>query len=599
MSTKTTFKRIALVAVAALGFGLLSAVPSTAAAQSDTLALSATTSSFTTGSASVTGASTVITQTFLGQNTEAMTVTVALLSGPSGNSIVPTITANVQTGANGTPATSGLVGTMTDTVASGYGLASGQWTVALDGAAIPGTYVVKVTPAYSGRTDATVATAATWTVTVAAKATAAAADSTSVSEIVPGAVVTVGSTVAVSVAASGSAIATIKVTPNVASVAATGSATISVTVTGPGTLSVPSLTATTTPATSGLKTTSLSGAAAGPIYVYLFGDGTVGTSTVTSTLGTVVLTETAITYGPSKSAVATVVNPVINSGSGAAAVAGAVTAIVKDAGGNVVNGAVVYAVSGTTTVFANPASATTDSTGKASFSLTGLAAGTSTITIQDVAAGSTATWTSAPVSVRAGSNVASSVSMTLDKATYAPGELATVTVMIKDAAGHTVVDGTYAAFAAAVTSTRALSAGTLPTASLTTGSSTGTLTFKVNAPVTAGDFVISALGGADLAAAQAGLAVSATGTVVLSTETLDAIAAAADAAAEATDAANAATDAANAAAEAADAATAAAQDAADAVASLSAQVATLISGLKAQLTALTNLVIKIQKKVKA
>ena len=81
--------------------------------------------------------------------------------------------------------------------------------------------------------------------------------------------------------------------------------------------------------------------------------------------------------------------------------------------------------------------------------------------------------------------------------------------------------------------------------------------------------------------------------------TLAASQAAADAAAEATDAANAATDAANAAAEAADAATAAAQDAADAVAALSAQVADLISGLKAQLTALTNLVIKIQKKVKA
>jgi hypothetical protein len=74
---------------------------------------------------------------------------------------------------------------------------------------------------------------------------------------------------------------------------------------------------------------------------------------------------------------------------------------------------------------------------------------------------------------------------------------------------------------------------------------------------------------------------------------------AADAAAEATDAANAATDAANAAAEAADAATAAAQDAADAVAALSAQVSTMMASLKAQLTALTNLVIKIQKKVKA
>jgi hypothetical protein len=75
--------------------------------------------------------------------------------------------------------------------------------------------------------------------------------------------------------------------------------------------------------------------------------------------------------------------------------------------------------------------------------------------------------------------------------------------------------------------------------------------------------------------------------------------AATDAAAEATDAANAATDAANAAAEAADAATAAAQDAADAVAALSTSVSAMIAALKKQITSLTNLVIKIQKKVKA
>jgi trimeric autotransporter adhesin len=75
--------------------------------------------------------------------------------------------------------------------------------------------------------------------------------------------------------------------------------------------------------------------------------------------------------------------------------------------------------------------------------------------------------------------------------------------------------------------------------------------------------------------------------------------AATDAAAEATDAANAATDAANAAAEAADAATAAAQDAADAVAALSTQVAELVSALRKQITSLTNLVIKIQRKVRA
>ena len=80
---------------------------------------------------------------------------------------------------------------------------------------------------------------------------------------------------------------------------------------------------------------------------------------------------------------------------------------------------------------------------------------------------------------------------------------------------------------------------------------------------------------------------------------VEAAQAATDAANEALDAANAATDAANASAEAADAATAAAQDAADAVAALSTQVSEMINALKKQITSLTNLVIKIQKKVKA
>ena len=72
-----------------------------------------------------------------------------------------------------------------------------------------------------------------------------------------------------------------------------------------------------------------------------------------------------------------------------------------------------------------------------------------------------------------------------------------------------------------------------------------------------------------------------------------------DAANEATDAANAATDAANAAAEAADAATAAAQEAQAAVTELANQVSALIAGVKKQIIALTNLIIKIQKKMKA
>ena len=111
MSTKTTFKRIALVTVAALGFGLLSVAPSSAVTQSDTLALGATATSVTTGTA----ASTTLTQTFLGNNGDTMTVTVSLVSGPTGNTVVPTLTAILGTGANGTPSASGLVGTMIDT----------------------------------------------------------------------------------------------------------------------------------------------------------------------------------------------------------------------------------------------------------------------------------------------------------------------------------------------------------------------------------------------------------------------------------------------------------------------------------------------------
>jgi hypothetical protein len=97
----------------------------------------------------------------------------------------------------------------------------------------------------------------------------------------------------------------------------------------------------------------------------------------------------------------------------------------------------------------------------------------------------------------------------------------------------------------------------------------------------------------------ASLAPAGVNSATVSVEVANAASDSVDAANEATDAANAATDAANAAAEAADAATAAAQDAQAAVAELATKVSSLIASIKAQLTSLTNLIIKIQKKVKA
>jgi trimeric autotransporter adhesin len=161
--------------------------------------------------------------------------------------------------------------------------------------------------------------------------------------------------------------------------------------------------------------------------------------------------------------------------------------------------------------------------------------------------------------------------------------------------------------------------GTLSVSATFTGSQASDIAGFVSAHTTVGTVGLAAAGDTVTPTAVTGVTAavkSATASVVYTknnaTSTADALlalatalgtrdqaSAAVDAAAEATDAANAATDAANAAAEAADAATAAAQDAADAVAALSTQVSEMVAALKKQITSLTNLVIKIQKKVKA
>jgi hypothetical protein len=596
MSTKTTFKRIALVTVAAMGFGLLSVVPSTATTQQDSLTLGSATTTISAGSSVATN---TITQSFLGVNSDTMSVTMSLTSAPATNEVMPAMT--VQRGVLlGQSEVSGLTGWLADTGSiTQYHKSLSTYDVTFQ-PTVPGTYVVtfnayNMTSTTARSTVAAVAAAVTWTVIVPS---GTLADATSTLGY-RAATVTSGSTSAASVAAGSSTAlaASVQVTPLIAGVATTGSTTITATLTGPGTLGGGA--DPVTGGSGGLKTLTLSPGGAAGGWVRLYGDGTAGASSIAISInGTAVGTATATFTGAASTVTATLAKPVIAAGS--TATTGVITIVVKDANGNGVSGATMYAVSSGSSIVST--SVTTGSAGAASISLVGKVAGTNTVTIQNVAAGSTATVSAAALSVRVGSATESSVTMTLDKATYAPGDQATITVTIKDAAGEAVVDGTYAAFAADVTSTRAMSAGTLPTASIAVGSTVGVKTYLVNVPNSEGAFTISALPGAGMLGAGSAVAISATATVTPSAASVTAnevAQAAADAAAEATDAANAATDAANAAAEAADAATAAAQDAADAVAALSTQVSSLIAGLKAQLTALTNLVIKIQKKVKA
>jgi hypothetical protein len=245
----------------------------------------------------------------------------------------------------------------------------------------------------------------------------------------------------------------------------------------------------------------------------------------------------------------------------------------------------------------------------------------------------TNTATSAAWSIVVSSSEAASMAVTADKTGYETGSIVTLTFKGLDVNGLILPDsysygitstsdiavagvnasgivslpstnlGTSIKFgglgSAGVGNTTIDAAGTLwPYASATPG----VVTVKFYAPLVQGPFNITVKRGATnyataIAATSSVLALNASNAVA------DAAAgvaqSAADAAAEATDAANAATDAANAAAEAADAATAAAQDAADAVAALSTSVAAMINALKKQITSLTNLVVKIQKKVRA
>jgi hypothetical protein len=324
---------------------------------------------------------------------------------------------------------------------------------------------------------------------------------------------------------------------------------------------------------------------------YVYPNGNAGVASVTVTVNGVLLaTKTVTFYGTATMLSVEAIKTVLKAGWNTAAFK--ITA--KDALGNVSPNTPVYQISDTAATVSSSSTGVpydvTGSDGTLTLDVYGNAVGTASLTFangQDSTATGYAVTTASAVRVSDG--LPTLVALSFDKDTYLPGEAATVTFTLTNAAGP-VPAGIYYRLDGATTSSLALTTSlALPSYGITVAGNAGKADYKVNMPLSAGTVVLHATLDAfytDVTTTDA------SATVALDTT-------AADAAAEATDAANAATDAANAAAEAADAATAAAQDAADAVAALSAQVADLIAGLKAQLTALTNLVIKIQKKVKA
>jgi hypothetical protein len=615
MSTKTTFKRVALVAVAALGLGVLSVAPSNAFTQADSLTVSSATAAvLSTDTATATSAPTATLAFLASAGTDSMTITASLVSAPATGTALPYLQLSESTSAIVKDSTNAALAVGSAQAANGkvYVNTTGGSTAtrvsatfkvylgtsATAGATVAGTYVVKLTPEVVAGSGTVNAVAQTITFTVTALDTNA--DSTSTSVIARGAVVPgdIDSTTTFSKALNASGVgiqaATIKLTQKSANALAVPNESVTAIITGPGSLTTGSAASNSTP--SGARAVS----AKNGDYIRVYSDGSSGVATITmtgATSGKVLATEKVTFFGDAKTVTAEVVKSVIGTGD----VAGTLLVKVKDDSGVDVTGlSAIGVVSSATSKIAtvyNAAATFDDTKGGYLVTVNGVAAGSAalTATTKASAAATTGVDAAAAVTVRVGSITPASVSVTTDKTSYAPGEKATITVVLKDADGLTLAD-----HATAYTNIWA-TGGIVSSYTLGAGSDsiTGTSVldfasqkkdYTVYMPVTEGDVTFKWTTGTGLATANQGkegsltVAVSSTGT-----------AAALDAANEATDAANAATDAALAAADAADAATAAAEDASAAVAALAKSVNTALNNLKKQITALTKLVNKLLK----
>ena len=644
MSTKTTFKRIALVAVAALGLGVLTVAPSqatpisttvTAGADGATVQLTATTVSSDT----TTGTSVTVTTLFQG-TTETSAVTFVQKSAPTGSTVAARMifidTTGSTTARVSKSATSGATATKLSQGESetaggnfyisntgGAGYAGGTFSISLESAtatAKTGTYVYTVVVTnFTG--DTQTVTQYTTDVSIVVSASTDLSKTPSVlksfgnlfsSTQSAGAAKQTSDVVVSSVwTASSTPVAYFFVgNRNSVDGNTTAEDSLTATVTGAGVVCTVPL-ASTTVGTCGK---SIKVAATGDAQFAITADGTAGTSSVSVVSGVLGVTYTkSLTFyaKAAKTITASALTPALTIGTNDSAVV--VTAV--DAAGTVWAGTpYIYAATAADALIGGSATTpkacvlSTDKT-KAYCPVSTIAAGTANMKVIDASTIAAATAT-ADVAVKSSAATAATVKLAFDKATYAPGEKAVVTVTPVDASGNTIAAVSSAALlsssTAAITSNIAVTIGGNTSATVLadgtaistsayagTDKTAGSFSIVVYMPQFSGTVTISAKGGTALPLAGQ-VAVTASATVVNSS-----VDAATDAANEATDAANAATDAALAAADAADAATAAAQDASDAVAALSATVATLVASLKAQITSLTNLVIKIQKKVKA
>jgi hypothetical protein len=497
MSTKTIYKRIALVAVAALGAGVLSVAPASA---TNTAVWCMTADGLANGTGT--------DKTCSGVAGSANTVTLDLEADG--------LTANDRLIVSGAGATFGTV------TGSGNAIATNALSATL--ADVDGTITV-ITPTVGTVTvqlfqllaAGIYSTTAFETVTITVNAAAIAGGinaATSTSYIKDGATwssITADDTILESAAASATPVAAIKVVLGQTAGAITTTTKVTASISGPGLLYLnDDNDHDTTPVGSGRSLSSTLGASginAETFYVLVAPDGNPGVATITITAGTFTATETVTFYGTVATLTATAVrgsipdtaDGVTNSDTDgyAAVITG------KDSAGNAVtlaygdftaptaaqetaavitDAAVVAATAGTYSGVVVAASApvlvvdpTATKTGVKSLTLTHTATGL-TVTV--------------PFTV--GLAKATTAVLTTDKATYLPGEKITLTLTLKDAGGFAVSDeatGTDVLATGGITANVSLVGDTTTATAVPTVG--GKKTWTLYAPLSAGPIVFS------------------------------------------------------------------------------------------------------------
>jgi hypothetical protein len=596
MSTTTNFKRIALVAVAALGLGVLSSVPSNAtfygvSGSYATISTTAGTAGLTGAASDSTTAGTFSLVAFAAAADDSFTVTSVLKSKPAGasaaNPALAFMLADTATSSTASviavkdyPASTIRVARVlapyvaADTSTS-FSIApvaggtnayiGGKWLVFMDSLTasttrVAGTYVYTII--------ATPNSGLAQTVDISFVVTAAAEDSVT---IAPGSSTAfIGTATAATSDAVISALATASTTPaayvRVVTKNASGTAraeSITATISGAGLLSF-----------GGISGSSLTVAGTGGSDISVLPNGVAGTATITISTTTRTFPAKTMTFyaAAPTTLVASVATPLAAIGSNNDVVR--VTA--KDSAGVSWAGALyIYASTAADALIAGslttPVLCTWDANDdRHECPVSGLAAGTAkfkTINASTVAA---ATVTSNEVSVVVSQASAATVKLEFDKTSYAPGERARIYVTPLDSTGKAMPATAFSnllatggistasalTFAGSTTTADSLTAVAITTrgnSSSTSGAKAGSFEYTVYMPVSGGTVTISATGGSSLPIAGR-VAVTASATVT--------------------------------------------DSGAAALAAVTA-LSTTVASLKTLITTLTNLVLKIQKKVKA